>query len=226
MRTAVILPTWNRPQTFAYQLKQFSRQTVRDFDLIVTNANREHDQRLQDTIASERWRIPVHFRADSNDRYGFRRFDIARELSYDRYIFIDDDVQFPRHLIATMLAQYEPLTYHSWFAFQITGGYHQRLRVQTHRQPIHYAGTGVAMIDRAIVDRPELFDFPPAALYIEDLWLTYVVDYIYKWPIKLLKIDGIQLGGNDDVAMFKQIQTMDYRKTHFLEDLRATGWDK
>lgn len=226
MKTAILLPHWGRPKRLAHQLEALAKQTNKDWDVIVTNSNPEHDDYMKRKIKIHNGGYKIHYRLDSNEVGAFRRFTIARELSYDRYIFLDDDVTFGPNLAADMLKQYQPNTYHSWYCWQIVGDYHDRVRVINDRQPIHYAGTGVAMIDRSIVDRPELFDIDPRAYFIEDLWLTYVVDFIYKWPIKNLKIPGIKLGGGDATALYRQIAKSDYPKRQFMEDLRATGWDK
>lgn len=227
MKTAILLLTWGRPQNLERTLLNLNSQTVKDFDLIVSNSNRDHDKYLERKLKITGTKYPVHYRRDSNDRLGFRRFDIARELSYDRYIFLDDDVDFRQNLTQDMFNQYEPKTYHSWYCFTIhSDDYHDRTRVISNGQPIHYAGTGISMIDRAIVDRDELFDHPPAALYIEDLWLTYVVDHVYGWQLKNLKIPRIKLGGGDSVALYKRVRNMDYTKRDLYRDLCATGWHK
>jgi hypothetical protein len=225
MKTALLNLQWGRPGNFENQLRQLKQQTVTDFDLIVSNSNRKHDTFLENVMVAADTPFETTLRNDSNDRLGFRRFDIARELPYDRYIFLDDDVTIGPTFIEDMLAQYEPNTYHSWYCWTIlSDNYHDRNRVFDHKQPIHYAGTGISMIDRSIVDRPELFDAPPAAYYIEDLWLTYVVDHVYGWKIKHVKIPQIKLGGADDVALYKRVSKMEYRKIDFYRDLVATGW--
>ena len=227
MKTALLIPIWGRPHLLENTLRQLAGQTYTELDLIISNSNRDHDAHVDKLLGDIKLPFDVTHRKDPNDRLGFRRFDIARQLSYDRYIFLDDDVTIGPNFTADMVAQYEPKTYHSWYCWQIlTDNYHDRVRVNNARQPIHYAGTGISMIDRAIVDRPELFDFPPAALFIEDLWLTYVVDHLYKWQIKNVKIPNIKLGGADDVALYKRVSEMTYRKIDFYRDLVATGWQQ
>ena len=225
MKTALLTLQWGRPGNIENLLKALQGQKNTEFDLIVSNSNRQHDDYFRAQLDAIELPFEVHYRTDSNDRLGFRRFDIARELSYDRYIFLDDDVDIGDNFVADMVAQYEPNTYHSWYCWSIlSDDYHDRARVILPKQPIDYAGTGISMIDRSIVDRPELFDFPPAALYIEDLWLTYVVDFIYKWQIKNVKIPNVKLGGADEVALYRRVSKMEYRKIDFYRDLLATGW--
>lgn len=227
MRTAIINLTYARPGNLGNLLRELTRQTRHDFTLIVSNSNRDHDHKLEQTINATERPFPIKYRKDSNDRLGFRRFDIARELYFDRYIFLDDDARITENFINDAYNQYEPNTYHSWYCWQIlSDNYHDRARVISPRQTIHYAGTGVSMIDRSIVDRPELFNAPSAALYIEDLWLTYIVDHVYKWPIKLLKIRGTRLAAADQASLYKRVAKMPYTKTDFYRDLLATGWQK
>jgi hypothetical protein len=226
MRTAILLPHWGRPKRLPHQLEALDKQSVKDFDVIVSNSNPEHDNYMARKIKLHNGGYKIYYRLDSNDVGAFRRFTISRDLSYDRYIWLDDDVNFGSNLVADMYKQYEPNTYHSWYCWQILGDYHDRIRVAHSSQPICYAGTGVSMIDRTIVDRPELYECPPEAVFIEDLWLTYVVDHVYKWQIKNLKIPNVKLGGSDSVALYRTIAKSNYTKRQFMEDLRARGWDK
>jgi len=224
-KTALLTLTWGRPQDFPAWLQRLKTQTYKDFDLIVSNSNREHDTFIENALKEANLPFTWHFRADSNDRLAFRRFDIAKELNYDRYVILDDDVTIGNNFMQDMVSQYQPNTYHSWFCWQImSDDYHDRKRVNSHKQPIQYAGIGISMIDRSIVDRPELYDFPPAAMFSEDIWLTYVMQHIYKWPVKWVKIPNIVLGGADDVALYMRISKSKYRKVDFYRELLATGW--
>ena len=225
MKTALLTLTWGRPQHFPAWLQQLKTQTYTDFDLIVSNSNREHDDYIEDELVKADLPFSWHFRTDSNDRLAFRRFDIARELKYDRYVILDDDVTIGDNFMHDMVNQYEPKTYHSWFCWQIlSDDYHDRKRVTSHKQPIHYAGIGISMFDRAIVDRDELYDFPPAAMLSEDIWLTYIVQHVYGWQVKWANIPNVVLGGADDVALYMRISKSKHRKIDFYRDLLATGW--
>jgi len=224
MKTAIILLTWGRPKQLETTLRALNSQTLQNFDLIVSNSNRDHDTYLRKVIKQNQGPYKTIFRADPNDRYTFRRFDIARELDYDRYIFIDDDVHFNTNLTADMDKQYKPRTYLSWYCWQIHTRYHDRTRVISPNQRVDYAGAGVSIIDRAVFDREELYDCPPAALYIDDLWLSYIFSHVLKWPIKLLQVPRVKLGGGDQFALFRKIRDSNYTKDQFLEDLRARGW--
>jgi len=225
MRTALITLTWGRPQNFPTLLQQLKTQTYQDFDLIVSNSNREHDWFIEAELKTAALPFPAYFRADSNDRLAFRRFDIAKELDYDRYVILDDDVTIGDNFMQDMVNQYQPNTYHSWFCWQImSDDYHDRKRVTSHKQPIHYAGIGISMLDRTIVDRPELYDFPPAAMLSEDIWLTYIMQHVYGWPVKWVNIPNIVLGGADEVALYMRISKSKHRKIDFYRELLATGW--
>lgn len=227
MKTAILLLHWGRPNTLEQTLRTLNGSGNTDFDVIVSNSNRDHDAYIQKQLDTYTTKYKVHYRPDSNDLKGFRRFTIARELDYDRYIFLDDDVKFRQNIVTDMLKQYQPNTYHSWYAWTIlSDNYHDRTRVISQGQPIDYAGTGVSMIDRSIVDRPELFDAPPAAYYIEDLWLTHVVKNVYKWPVKYINVPGIKLGGGDQVALYRAVAKMSYKKADFYLDLKNGVYEK
>jgi hypothetical protein len=225
LKTALLTLTWGRPQDFPAWLQRLKTQNFTDFELIVSNSNREHDTFIENALKEAGLPFTWHFRADPNDRLAFRRFDIAKELDYDRYVILDDDVSIGNNFMQDMVNQYQPNTYHSWFCWQImSDDYQDRKRVTRHKQPIHYAGIGISMLDRTIVDRPELYDFPPAAMFSEDIWLTYVMQHIYKWPVKWVNIPNIVLGGADDVALYMRISKSKYRKVDFYRELLATGW--
>lgn len=227
MKTALITLTWGRPDAFPAWLQRLKTQTWTDFDLIVSNSNRDHDDFIENELFKEELPFTAHFRTDSNDRLAFRRFDIAKELDYDRYVILDDDVTISDNFMADMVAQYQPNTYHSWFCWQIlSDDYHDRKRVTKPTQPIHYAGIGISMLDRSIVDRPELYDVPEAGMFSEDIWLTYVMQHIYKWPVKWVPIPGVVLGGADDVALYMRISKSKHRKIDFYRELLATGWQQ
>ena len=80
------------------------------------------------------------------------------------------------------------------------------------------------MIDASIFLDPGLLKAPESAYKIEDLWLSYYVQHVKKWKLAYMETPGVQLGGADSVALYKQVQTDPVNKTVFLHELVKLGW--
>lgn len=66
---------------------------------------------------------------------------------------------------------------------------------------------------------------PHGALKIEDLWLSYYVDHVLKAKLKYIEMPGVQIGGADSVALYRDVFKDTYNKANFLTDLIKAGWD-
>ena len=80
------------------------------------------------------------------------------------------------------------------------------------------------MIDASIFLDPGIFNVPKKAYGIDDLWLSYYSDHIAGYKLKYLDIPGIKVGGDDKVALLKEIKNQEYTKKDFLIDLVNRGW--
>jgi hypothetical protein len=84
------------------------------------------------------------------------------------------------------------------------------------------------MIDAKIFLEEGLTDpetVPKGAYGIEDLWLSYYVDKVLGWNLKYMDTPGVVLGGNDSVALYKQVRDESCDKADFLKELVAMGWN-
>jgi glycosyltransferase involved in cell wall biosynthesis len=235
MKIAVVLLTWKRLKLLNYSLLQLRKQTFSEFDVFVSNANlAPSSRRTVEQIAKyySNKGLRVNVRHDGNKLFAFRRFAIGRDLyeaGYDVVLFIDDDIKFSTKYIQQCIEQYEPRTYKSGFTWVFYNGgkdyYRFRKRVFSNDHPIHYAGTGISMIDASIFADPSLIDnAPEGSLHIEDVWLSFFVYHQPGWRVMYMETPGAAIGGSDAVALFRVVQKNEIDKAEYLRILVDMGW--
>jgi hypothetical protein len=152
----------------------------------------------------------------------------ALEQGAEVILFIDDDVTIPDNYVETCLAQYEPKTYksgYSWYFTTNTSYYNGRIRVTNERDPVHYAGTGIAMIDASIFLEEGLLNAPTCAYKIEDLWLSYYANHVLGWKLGWIKDSGARVFGKDNVALNREVKRSNCNKDDFFSYLTLErGW--
>lgn len=230
MKVAVILLAWKRLHGVYQNLRDLSNQTVEGFKVVVSNANREFDNKIKEYLADFP-DLDVEVRNESNDYLTFRRFFIAREMAekgIDVIMFIDDDIMIPNNYIELALDQYESGIYGSSYTWTLDANgadyYKHRTRVYDNDSSIKYCGAGISMIDAKIFLQNDLFNAPQEAYGIDDLWLSYYADHIAKFKLKYIGVPGIIIGGGDSVALYKSIHRQQYTKRDFLKYLVSLGW--
>lgn len=234
MKTVVVLLTWQRIPNLKLTLAALHKQTYKDFDVFISNANLEKKKIVERYAhhANQAGRLKVTVSHDGNDVMAFRRFDVGRRLAkqgYDVVMFIDDDVTIPGDYVQRFIKEYEPKTYASNFAwsFQDRGSdyYKKRTRVTNDKQKIHYAGTGVSMIDASIFLDKGIHQAPKDFYPVEDLWLSYYAQHVLKWKLKYVDIPGVVIKGGDSVALYRQVAKSKKDKADLLRILvRDFGW--
>lgn len=231
MKVTVIMLAWQRIDLLPRTLHSLARQTYKDFEFIISNANPQYQKKIINYCNNFSSYFSTTVRGDSNSEFSFRRLRVARDAAENGsniILFIDDDVEIPPDHIEKAVQQYEPKSYKSQFAWKLDDGgsdyYGRRTRVFDRRKRVNYCGTGMCVIDPAIFLEDGLFDAPQGALKIEDLWLSYYAQHVLGWKLQYLDIDGIKLGGNDRVALFKAVGKDKYNKADFLRDLVKMGW--
>lgn len=235
MKVIVVLLTWQRISNLKLTLDRLFKQSYKDFDIHITNANLSPNaiagiEKYAKYYGNKGLRITVTH--DGNDLYAFRRFTVGKQLAeagYDVVMFIDDDVTFPTSYISRCLAQYEPKSYKSGFAWVLhhkgSSYYKHRTRKWDNDQQVNYCGTGFSMIDASIFLDPGLIKKAPSSAYkIEDLWLSYYAQHVKKWKLAYMETPGVVLGGADRVALYKEVQQDKVNKTDFLHKLVKMGW--
>jgi len=231
LKVAVLLLTWKRPELLKKALETLAIQTYSNFTLFISNANTEIVDRVNSEVQPFTDKMDINVIHTSNERKGFRRFDLSKELhkeGYDTILFIDDDVLFSARHVEIALSQYEPNSYKSWWAWRLNGKPYKRpedrTRVESKGERVDYCGTGVSIVDISIFSHEELFDHPPDGLHIEDLWLSYFADHVLGWKLEYLDLPHVILGGGDDFALYLRIQDQPTNKETFVEGLRQRGW--
>ncbi len=235
MKVAIVVLTWKRLQKLQEIFKAFSKQTNKNFDLVVSNGNLSKDAiNLIEkyAIIYNKFGLNINVRHDGNEFFAFRRFFVGRDLAeqgYDVIMFVDDDVLVPKDYVENCLKQYEPKTYQSgftWLFFNRGKDYYKfRKRVYSNKYEIHYAGTGFCMIDASIFKDKDLINkAPPGSYKIEDLWLSYYVASKKGWSLRYMDTPGVLMNGSDSVALFKQVKKDEINKAGFLRTLVQMGW--
>ena len=236
MKVAVILLTWQRINALKNNLADLHRQTNKNFDVFVSNANLEPGSMAKidhyaNLFINRGMKIEVSH--DGNDIYTFRRFTLGKDLferGYDVILYIDDDVRIPKHYIEEALKQYKPKTYQSYYAWRFFNKgrsyYQSRKRVFSNEKTIHYCGTGMSMVDASIFGEEDLFDPPEGAMKIEDLWLSYYAQHVLGWKLRYMDIQNISMPSvSDSAALFRQVKKDKINKDVFLRSLVRLGWN-
>lgn len=231
-KVTVILMTWKRISMLKETLRDLEAQTFKNFDLYISNGNLEHARYVDKFTNQFKSKLKITVSHDGNEQKSFRRLVAARKMAQEGteiVLFIDDDIELPPTYIEKALKQYEPQTYKSGFAWtfynQGKDYYKYRKRRVNNALVIHYCGTGISMIDASIFLDDGLFDAPPGALGIEDLWLSYYAQHVMKWRLAYMDVPkGTIIGGDDAVALFKTYVDSEYTKADFLRELVAMGW--
>lgn len=231
-KITIILLTWQRLNSLPETLSSLSRQTYKDFDVYISNGNVRKTTLVNKIAKQYTDKLSISVSHDSNETYGFRRFEIGKRLKEsgeDIVMFLDDDIQIPDNYLELCLSKYRPNTYQSAYAWTFQEGgrdyYRHRTRVMSEQDPVHYAGTGAAMIDPSIFLEDGLFDVDKRVHKIEDLWLSYYAQHVLGWSVGFMNIPGLKVGGNDRMALNRHVREERYNKKAFLLDLVKLGWN-
>jgi glycosyltransferase involved in cell wall biosynthesis len=212
-KITVVLLTWQRLSTLPNMLRSLSNQTYKNFDIRISNANLAKIKHVEKVVKMFDGHLNIEISHDGNDIFAFRRLSVGKDLAErgtNIVLFIDDDVQIPNNYIEQCLRYYEEKSYKSGFAWRIDRGgsdyYKYRTRIHDPNEKVHYCGTGMSMIDASIFLDPRLIrDAPPEAIRVEDLWISYFAQRVLKWKLAAMPLQNVQLGGADQVALYKRI---------------------
>lgn len=208
----VVLLTWQRIPFLKQTLRMLADQTFKDFTVRITNANLGQKEAVERVAAQFSNRLKIDVTHEGNDLKAFRRFTVGQELAkngVDAILFIDDDITFSADYVKRMVEGYQEKSYQSGFAWNFQRGgenyYKYRTRRWDNNETIHYCGTGISIIDASIFLDTRLFNVPPEAYYIEDLWLSYFAQHVLNWQLKYINVGNVKIGGTDNNALYKQI---------------------
>lgn len=233
LKVAVVLLTWQRIQMLNKTLDWLSKQTDKNFDVVISNGNRKANTVVNRYVKYYLNKgMSIFVRHDGNGLGSFRRMHVGRDLyedGYDVILFIDDDIVFGPKYIENAISQYEPRSFKSAFAWRFLENgrdyYKLRLRVYDNTYRVHYCGTGVSMIDASFFSYKGIFECPYNGRHIEDLWMSYYVQDRLGWKLEYMDVGRIKIGGGDSVALYRNVAKREYDKASFLRDLVKRGWD-
>lgn len=137
---------------------------------------------------------------------GYSRFVLARrimERTYVEYVIMMDDDQYVRPLSVSRIHKArEPQAYKTWYGKNWEPDERSYWRPKD-RLPVdpnyrgrrsqdistwQYGGTGMSIVDASIFTIRELFQLEYRYRFVEDVWLSYIVQLLKGWKIGRLNI--------------------------------------
>lgn len=205
----IVMCVYKRPFNLITQLTNLNNQTVCNrIYLHVINNNNKLVEIFEDLLNDTNNKLKYQLYNYDNTYFGYQRFltikdEILKNHNMDYVIIIDDDQVFPNDWVEKMYNLRTPKTYYSWYVKKwcdtnldywngslINISDCKKNKV-VNLDNFHYGGTGGSIIDVNIFNQnSELWNIPNdlpinISIYnIEDLWLSYVIIYYYKWNIK------------------------------------------
>lgn len=221
-RVPVVMCTWKRIDRLPRTLEMLAEQDTAT-TLYIWNNNPREAQRLDALLA--RSPIPVQSVHCSRNIGCFGRFYLARDLAAVQVpvLFVDDDQDFGRSMVADQLASFEPQSLAGWWAFTYRPGarsYAERERVETPRQPADYVGVGGMVADATIFRDDALFRCPRRYWFVDDIWLSYYASHIRGWRLRRSLAEFRFAADELDIDL-----TLAMTKIRMFRRLKRRGWD-
>ena len=88
LKVAVLLLTWKRPELLKKALETLAIQTYSNFTLFISNANTEIVDRVDSEVQPFTDKMDINVIHTSNERKGFRRFDLSKELHKEAVLLL------------------------------------------------------------------------------------------------------------------------------------------
>jgi hypothetical protein len=220
-RTPVIMAVWKRIERLPRTLELLADQDL-PATLYVWNNNRREADRVDQALLGSP--IPAQSFHCPRNIGCFGRFYLARELAgeSDAVVFIDDDQDFGRSMIADQLASFSPRSLAGWWAFTYRPGarsYAERDRVETPLDPADYVGVGGMVADASVFTDPGLFHCPRRYWFVDDMWLSYYASDIHGWTLRRSLADFEFAPDGHDIDL-----TLAATKKRMFRYLKRRGW--
>lgn len=131
-----------------------------------------------------------------------------------------------------MYSAREPQTYKTWYGKTwlpcecsywkptpaIPYDPNKRFHVEPNLTTYQYGGTGMSIIDASIFLKPELFQLEEKYLFVEDMWLSYIVQ-LSGWKIHRLFISFMNNQRINNISLSGQYRGLANTKDEFFETL-------
>lgn len=221
-RVPVVMCAWKRVDRLPRTLELLAEQDT-PASLYVWNNNHREANRLDTLLAGSP--VPAQSVHCPRNIGCFGRFYLARDLApvHDAIVFIDDDQDFGRSMIADQLASFAPRMLAGWWAFTYRTGarsYGERDRVETPLQPADYVGVGGMVADASIFTDPALFRCPRRYWFVDDLWLSYYSSHVRGWQLRRSLADFRFAADGLDLDV-----TLGMTKIRMFRYLKRRGWN-
>jgi hypothetical protein len=220
-RTPVIMCAWKRIHRLERTLEMLADQEA-PATLYVWNNNRREAKRVDSVLA--RSPIPAQSFHCNRNIGSFGRFYVAHDLAdrHDAVLFIDDDQEFGRSMVADQLASFAPRTLAGWWAFTYRPGarsYAERDRVQGPLDRADYVGVGGMVADATVFRDPALFRCPRRYWFVDDMWLSFFASEVHGWDLRRSLGDFEFAPDGQDLDL-----TLTVIKIRMFRYLKRRGW--
>lgn len=179
--------TWKRVDKLDQTFQMLLAQKNSNFIFNIWNNNKDISEEVDFIANKYPFQTIVHH--SYTNIGGLGRFKMAKTITHmtDYVIFIDDDQIFSENMIDIFLDHADKNSIKSRWAWCFKNeSYKSRYKISEGDQNVHYCGTGGMIVPSWLFLKPEVFDIPEKFQFIEDLWLCYVANHIYK--MKLVSI--------------------------------------
>ena len=220
-RVPVVMCTWKRVERLPRTLELLAEQDT-PASLYLWNNNRREAARIDEFL--RRSPIPAQSVHCERNIGGFGRFYMARDLAptHDAVVFVDDDQDFGRSMIADQLMSFEPGSLAGWWAFSFRPGattYAARDRVRSPLEPADYVGTGGIVADTRLFTDSGLFMCPRRYWFVEDVWLSYYAGHVRGWRLRRSLAEFTFAADEHDIDT-----TLWATKARMFRYLKRRGW--
>jgi hypothetical protein len=154
---------------------------------------------------------------------GFGRFYYARRIASEHpfVIFLDDDQAPGPEVIATLVREFRPRTAVSTWGYRFRGRHRYSERYPARPgERVKYCGTRGMICDTLAFLHPSVFACPKRYWFVEDLWLSYVLDDRLGWSMYKSAAEI-----ETDADEHDQYRFLGPTKDRFHRHLVRRGWD-
>mgnify|MGYP002784416858 CR=1 FL=1 len=220
---AIIMCTWKRIEKLEKTFEMLTAQTNQDFTFHIWNNNADISEEVSSIVRKQNITTNVHH--SFKNIGGLGRFKMAKTLTHvvDKVIFIDDDQIFDKNMVEIFLNSYDVNSIKSRWAWKFkTNSYKSRYKISDGNVNVHYCGTGGMIVPSWLFTKPEVFQIPEKYQFIEDLWLCFVANHIYKMQLVSIADSGFIRQIEDGLDQYPSLFEL---KDEFLKYLTEQGWN-
>jgi Glycosyl transferase family 2 len=221
-RVPVVMCVWKRPHLLSRTIECLAAQSHSAIRLCLWNNNPEL-RAFVDATATNASGLDIDVLHSRKNAGGYGRFYFARAIADEHpfVIFLDDDQAPGPDLVDTLVQEFRPNTaWSTWgYRFRSTERYTDRYPAQAGER-IKYCGTRGMICDSSAFRHAGVFGCPKRYWFVEDLWLSYVLDSVLGWPLyrSATEIDT-------DADELDQYRFLGPTKDRLFRYLVKRGWD-